>query len=765
MNLPFLLAFILMGFTFTITQVMVIRELLVVFIGNELSIAIILANWLLLEAAGSFLLGEKAEKVGLGKGGYALLQVLVSLLLPMTIYGIRCLRDVMGLSMGEGTSLLAIFFWTVPILGPLGIANGIMFALGCSLHAGWAKKGAPSIGRVYLYEALGAGAGGVLYTFSFIPFFTSFQVAFLLGTANLISALLLVSGDEERGTWKKKVLAGLLWSVFLGNVLVLILPGARNLEKSSMDRQWRGFQVLESRWSPYGNVTVGRREEQLTFFSNGIPICNAPVPDTAFVEEMVHYPLLFSPSPRMILIVGGGFGGVIHEVLKHPVEEVHYTEIDPLIIRLIKENLTPLTRPEIENPRVRIHNLDGRLFIRTTPQKFDGILLNLPGPLTLELNRYYTVEFFSEIFRSLQQDGILALAIPGSETYLSPELRELNLCLIGSLREVFPSVHVIPGNVNFVLASTMIDAGPLLPERLIARFKERKLITHFLTEFQIGLRLERQRQEWLADSLRGGGLVKVNRDATPSGLYYGIAYWNAQFYPSLNIFWARAGGLRLWHLVLPLLLLVCGAVALRRKRRRDWTKGALIWIVATTGFFGISFSVLLIFSFQTLYGYAYQWIGILIASFMGGLALGIWTMTRALEKIRKFALTLAGVEILMILFAALGIVLLALFYSPHLGERILAAMRFEFLLLSGITGYLVGLEFPLASRIFSGNGERVGWTAGILYGADLFGAWAGSLLVGVLLVPVLGILQTCALVFLLKLLSLSLIPLSGLSKS
>jgi spermidine synthase len=294
--------------------------------------------------------------------------------------------------------------------------------------------------------------------------------------------------------------------------------------------------------------------------------------------------------------------------------------------------------------------------------------------------------------------------------------------------------------------------------------KERKLITHFLTEFQIGLRLEMQRQKWLEDSLRGVGVVKVNRDATPSGLYYGIAYWNAQFYPSLQIFWARAGGLRLWHLVLPLLLLVCGAVALQRKRRRDWTKGALIWIVATTGFFGISFSVLLIFSFQTLYGYAYQWIGILIASFMVGLALGSWTMTRALEKIRKFALTLAGVEILMILFAALGIVLLALFYSPHLGERILAAMRFEFLLLSGITGYLVGLEFPLASRIFSGNGERVGWTAGILYGADLFGAWAGSLLVGVLLVPVLGILQTCALVFLLKLLSLSLIPLSGLSK-
>jgi len=67
MNIPFVLAFILMGFTFTIIQVMVIRELLVIFVGNELSIAIILANWLLLEAAGSFLLGKRAKELGLGR--------------------------------------------------------------------------------------------------------------------------------------------------------------------------------------------------------------------------------------------------------------------------------------------------------------------------------------------------------------------------------------------------------------------------------------------------------------------------------------------------------------------------------------------------------------------------------------------------------------------------------------------------------------------------------------------------------------------------
>jgi predicted membrane-bound spermidine synthase len=142
---------------------------------------------------------------------------------------------------------------------------------------------------------------------------------------------------------------------------------------------------------------------------------------------------------------------------------------------------------------------------------------------------------------------------------------------------------------------------------------------------------------------------------------------------------------------------------------------------------------------------------------MTGLALGGWTMTRSLEKAQKFFLTIVGVEILMVLFATMGILLLTLLYSPAWGQKILSGMRGAFLLLGGLAGYLVGLEFPLSSVIFSSRGEGVSRTAGILYASDLFGAWAGSLLVGVLFIPVLGILRTCAVILFLKLASLSLI--------
>ena len=749
-----------MGFTFTISQVMVIRELLVVFVGNELSIAVILANWLLLEAAGSFFIGRKVGEWGLREGGYAFFQLLLSGFLPLTLYAIRAWNDFMGLAPGEGASLLQILFGTIPVLAPVGILDGILFSLGCTLHSKWTEKGAVSIGRVYLLEAMGAGSGGVLYTFLFIPYLGSFEVASLLGIANLLSGFLLVSKAGGIRRWKWAFLG--LWGYFVFVNLLLVIPySSQVIEKMSMKRLWRGFEILDSRWSPFGNVTVARREEQFTFFSNGIPLLNVPVPHISFVEELVHYPLLLTPLPKKVLIVGGGFGGVIQEILKHPVEEVHSAEIDPLIIQLIRENQTPLTRRELEDPKVRVHILDGRQFLKTTREKFDAILLNLPGPFTLELNRFFTVEFFRETFRLLGMDGVLAFPVPGSETYLAPEARELNLSILKSLRETFSSVAVIPGDPNFILAYPSERPELLTADRLIRSLQERKIATQFVTPAHIRHKMEKERLEWLDEAFKQVDGVRLNRDLHPSGIYYGMAFWNAQFHPSFQAFWNWVGEFRLSYFGLVLLGLV-GAVAVYRKRvtmRRGKRafQGTLIWVVTTTGFFGTAMSILLILSFQTLYGYAYGWIGLLVAAFMAGLALGSWMMNRDLEKSQNWIMTLIGLEGFIALFSLLVIFILYFLYSSGKESMNLWTDKVSFLLMSLLSGFWVGLEFPLSSMIFAGSEERVGRTAGILYGADLLGAWAGALLVGVIFIPVLGILLTCGGIILLKIASLALL--------
>jgi len=753
MKIPLLLALILMGFTFLITQVMVVRELLVIFIGNELSIAIILANWLLLEAAGSFFLGRMTKVFPSPKKAYISLQILVSIFLPLTIYGVRLLRTFMGLTAGEGASFLHIFGWTALILSPLGLIDGSMFAFGCRLLANFRQQGALSIGKVYLLEAVGATIGGLLYTYFFIPFFNSFQVAFVLGAANLLSAHLLLSFPPKASLKEGQKLRYGLWTLLVFNLIILFFSGSRVLEESSLRRQWPGLRVVDSRWSPYGNVLVAGKEEQLTFFSNGVPICNVPVPNISLVEEMVHFSLLFHPFPQKVLVIGGGFGGLVAEILKSPVREVHYTEIDPLIIQLLKEHPTPLTRQEMDHPALKVHNIDGRFFVKMRPNGFDVVILNLPGPVTLELNRFYTVEFFREVKRILNKNGVLTLSAPGSEAYLSPEMRDLNLCLIRTMKEVFPSVYPIPGEVNLILATPDPGAGPPRPEVFVNRLQKRKLSTRLLTEFHIRYKLQESRGKWMEEALMRGKTGALNRDNHPSGLYYEIAFWNAQFHPFLQHFWGTLQDVRLWHLILPLSVLTVILLLFRGKGLAQWERIPLAFTVITTGFFGMAFDVLLIFSFQTLYGYLYHWIGLLLAAFMVGLAMGSWATTRAMNRMENPARFLAQVEAGVILYSVLALALLASLYSASFQGVDPQAWRVVFLFLGSAAGFMVGLEFPLASKLFTRGEGEVGRTAGVLYAADLLGAWAGSLLVGVLLVPVLGILQTCAVIIFLKLAS------------
>lgn len=135
-------AFLLMGFSFTVMQTLMARELLVSFAGNELSIGLVLGSWLILEAVGSglaawlvgwvracpepFVPGPKDQ--GLcrrgGASSYAALQVALSLLLPVSVYAAFTVRHIVGTTPGEGMGLLPTFYSAFLVLLPLGLVDG-----------------------------------------------------------------------------------------------------------------------------------------------------------------------------------------------------------------------------------------------------------------------------------------------------------------------------------------------------------------------------------------------------------------------------------------------------------------------------------------------------------------------------------------------------------------------------------------------------------------------------------------------------------------
>ena len=109
-------AVVIMGFSGLTAQILLLREFLIVFSGNEFSIGIILANWLILEALGAFYLGRMVEKVNNKLQVFALLTLLFSISLIIAVYLIRILKGMIDVSVGESLGLLPMVYSSFLIL-------------------------------------------------------------------------------------------------------------------------------------------------------------------------------------------------------------------------------------------------------------------------------------------------------------------------------------------------------------------------------------------------------------------------------------------------------------------------------------------------------------------------------------------------------------------------------------------------------------------------------------------------------------------------
>jgi len=184
--------------------------------------------------------------------------------------------------------------------------------------------------------------------------------------------------------------------------------------------------------------------------------------------------------------------------------------------------------------------------------------------------------------------------------------------------------------------------------------------------------------------------------------------------------------------------------------------------IGTTGFMAMAVEIILIFAFQNIYGYIYQKIGLIVAVFMFGLAVGSWLMNRKLRAPKK---TISGERIWQLwLMIFEGTILLFCLLLPKIiklfstaGYQLLTS-EYIFMLLLFIAGALTGIEFPLAAELYLlMKGRKVGRASGLIDSLDHLGACFGALLTGIIFAPLLGLAKTCWLLAVLKGVSLSFI--------
>ncbi len=681
----------LLGFLATSFQIYLLREFVVHFYGNELTFGFVLAAWLFWSGVGSL----TAPYLLLRSERLPFYYAASLFLFLFCLAVLRFSRVIMNRLPTEVTGLVPALVFSLVLAFLLSFPLGLFFVVNSRLLEG-------DVSRVYLLEALGATAGALAVHFILIPTFSNWAGCGILVAA---SALLLVS-------WAGLSKQGRLW-IFAGaaalsvTFILLDIPSQKAL--------WRPFKLIATKDTPYGKMHVIRRDEQISFYSNGLLISSHP--DLGAAEESVHFALLQNPEAREVLLIGGGTGGACGEILKYPLIHCDYVEIDPSVIRLSRRYSPEEIQDALKDPRIRIIHEDGRAYVARTEKLYDAILLDLPAPATAQLNRFYTLEFFLLVRERLRPAGVFSFSLPSAENYISPELQEFLGILYGTLKKVFPEVLAVPGNTNIFLSSA--SKLSIDPEDLEEEIERWGLKNRYVTQGMLSARLNPLRVDDLSQKMIKS-TPRINHDLRPVSYYFHSVLWASQFRG------VEAAALQFlasvpsyWILKIPLvffgLLLLGMGLGLRTSPFR------YLLPLAILGFSTILVEIAILIIYQASFGYVYGKIAFLLAAFMAGLFLGSMALIRRKKASVVDLLALEG-----------GFLILLLFIAETTAATVSEIAPFLALLAAGFAG---GALFITANRLFLRERRQLG----LGYGIELLGSFLGVLLASSIIIPLFGV--------------------------
>jgi len=198
-------------------------------------------------------------------------------------------------------------------------------------------------------------------------------------------------------------------------------------------------------------------------------------------ESLVHPVMFTHPSPKEVLIIGGGDGGALKEVLKHNiVKNVTLVDLDEEVMDIVKKYVPEMFKDSLKDPRVKILNMDGRKFLAETKNKYDIIIIDVTdpfGPSTL----LYTKEFYQLVNNALNDGGAM---VTHSEGMYSS--RKEFVTIYKTIEIVFRNTRAYGAFIpsfgdawTFTIASNTLDPANMDVKVIEKRMKERHVETRF----------------------------------------------------------------------------------------------------------------------------------------------------------------------------------------------------------------------------------------------------------------------------------------------
>jgi len=367
------------------------------------------------------------------------------------LYFSQMLHAYLMMNLHHTMGLILFFTFSYGVIAVIGILSGFELPLLIHLREQEEERTANLVLGVDYFASL---AGAVVFALILLPYLGVLRTGFVTAMLNVSVALVLLY--YMRGISRKSFGIFSLYNLSILLALVLSLSFSSGVDQYLLKKYYYARESSENlatvfspmeRWpnveryrSRYQNIDIvthhadpidrlvyasySNKYEEEPSYPNGYALyLNADCQFSSFVEEIyheyfAHVPIIANKVPKRVLVLGGGDGLLVRELLKYKdVESITLVDIDPEMIKVSTTHpvLRRMNKDSLRDPKVTVKMTDAFYFVKTSKKKYDAIFIDFPVANDYNLSKLYSMEFYSFVRKCLKKDGFVVIDAPGSE--------------------------------------------------------------------------------------------------------------------------------------------------------------------------------------------------------------------------------------------------------------------------------------------------------------------------------------------------------------
>lgn len=259
------------------------------------------------------------------------------------------------------------------------------------------------VSKIFTFDYIGALLASLVFPMLLIPYLGIIKTSLVFGLFNVLVAIFVCyKFRSEIAGARYVIIQGVLAMLFLS---VGIFYSERLVQLS--ESMAYSDKIIYTKSSPYQRIVITKNSEDIRLFLNG-NLQFSSKDEYRYHEALVHPGMSLVAQPKKVLILGGGDGLAIREVLKYEaVEFITLVDLDPAVVDLFKSHslLTKLNHAALHSPKVKVINEDAFRWIKEQQEQYDFVIIDFPDPSNYSLGKLYSVSFFRELKKIVKNDG------------------------------------------------------------------------------------------------------------------------------------------------------------------------------------------------------------------------------------------------------------------------------------------------------------------------------------------------------------------------